>query len=207
MRAPKSAIAIALRELLKRGYVKKKAHPVDKRSSFLLPRPAGTDLLRELESRAVDSYAALGMIRAEDVVLFERFVRGAAIEYYIGGRGLSVRELSSVEIEVARKKTLISYVERADIPIPPSCFLPSNRCVGLYLGVELVGAVELSDGLVPQVENLLCDPKAPPEILRAFLIEAGSDGLKSPVDVTRSIASSFLVPSSDNRTTLGLLIR
>jgi hypothetical protein len=207
MDTPKPALAIALRELLQRGYILKTQSALDKRSFFLSPRPKGWSILAQMEHTALERYSSLSGLAERDVELLERLVRGAAVDYHLIRRGLTVAPLPRQEMSETRRAALQFYLDRGVREIPVSVFPPDARCVGMYRANELIAAVEFEDARERVVQNLFHEQRTLPETMRAFIAYAADEKLKSCVRVSHTEVSAFLTAQKGYQTVLGLLFR
>jgi DNA-binding MarR family transcriptional regulator len=209
----RNGIALALRKLMRLKLLYKKKNLLDSRSDLLNCSSAGFTLVSRTEDAAANSFKNLSVLIESEVQLVERFIRGAAQDFYIFQQAFKVLPLSSPQqVQVARRALLKQLTESSDLSIPGRLFCESNLCAGLFREQELYAAIELSrreatNSTVEKLINLVVIHPLHPDSVRSFLLKAIKSGLmSSPLD-SESLHHNLLSPQSSVSSSLGELFR
>ncbi|MCB0335203.1 MAG: MarR family transcriptional regulator [Bdellovibrionales bacterium] len=202
--AERSIVSLALKSLLNQRLISKEAKASDTRSSYLSCTRKGFGVISKVEASAVSSFSTYRNLASSDLNLLEKFIRGAALDFFVSREGLTVQSLlTSADIHVARERFVASYLKNK-LPLPGVLFAESNSNWGLFRGERLVAALSY-DKRSKGVVNLMLDDGLHFDAARGFLLKA----LKHPLDQDYRIKSdspaACLVPSSEVSSTLGRL--
>lgn len=204
----KSAVAVALAELERQGYVMREQKIDDGRVYHLRPKQSAFNLARTLELQAIKSYQNLTNVSREEVEIIERWIRGAAYHFHIARRGLTIKRLTEQsELSPARELLARFYLSNKHLfQIPEVMLARQGDIYGLYANTKLSSVVEFKPGKSREIVNFATDQTLSSESLRAFVLAACDRTLASPVIVPDGPFAYYLKPHKCMRTALGMLI-
>jgi DNA-binding MarR family transcriptional regulator len=207
-------MATVLRSLLDQELIFKSMNPADSRSDLIHCTKRGLRLVTKVENTALKSLSRLSSLSLREVELVERFIRGAALDFFLYQRNFRVTPiLESQELQRARRLMVVEMSSAEySTPLPSTLFSEANTCIGLYQSSELVAAVELQEGegnLEKRytLVNLYLTRGLHPDTVRAFIAKGLNSGLTSSLDVEVGEYRDMLRPSATVSSTLGALFR
>ncbi len=208
----RTAMAVSLRSLKEKSLVLKKTSLDDSRSELIHCTKLGFRLVTKIENVAIRDFLPMPSLDIEEVNLVERFIRGAALDFFLYQRRLEInpiREESDFQL-VRRLQVLEISSPRYLRKLPGSLFSEENICIGLYHRAELLAAMELKeypskDSKSYRLVNLYSSQNLHPDSVRAFIVAATKSKLTSPVDIELGEYEEALRPSDMVSSTLGTL--
>ena len=213
-------ITIALRTLQKFGYVSKKTNRLDRRSDLLSCGPTGLSLIQKIETLASKRLHAAGEITSSEVSLAERFIRGAALDFFLSQQGLEVRELRTESEFQSARRAMINRIQTFPAQyVSGYLFSEDSRCLGLFYNEELCAAAECRGSKCvseprTKLVNLVNLSQLHPDSVRGFILRVVGSDLTTPIDKILTFGgavpeakTSNLAPENTVSSSLGELFR
>jgi DNA-binding MarR family transcriptional regulator len=208
----RTAIAVTLRVLKEKSLILKKKSPNDSRSELIHCTKLGFRLIAKIENLAVRDFESLSSDDIEDVILVERFIRGAALDFFLHQRQLAVTPIKEErDFQLVRRLKMLEICSpNYSKKVAGSLFSEENLCVGLYQDANLLAAIELKENSSKNsnkytLVNLFSSENLHPDSVRALIVSATKSKLTSPIDIELREYAEILRPSPMVSSTLGAL--
>jgi DNA-binding MarR family transcriptional regulator len=207
LKVHKVALSLALKHLAKEGFTSKRRDCDDSRVYYVTATAKGFAAVKAIEHAAACAFPVFKKLSEQDVLLVERWIRGAAAFFFIDMQDLCVERLEDPQLLQCARAAQVSYLsENLNQPLPQFLYFEGHECFGLFDKTrQLVAASEYSTNRkVITVHNSFFHPSLHPDTARAFALVALECLGENPSAYVRGIGAwDGLRPLSSVTSSLG----
>lgn len=175
LKVHKVALSLALKHLAKEGFTSKRRDRNDSRVYYVTATAKGFAAVKGIEDAAARTFLVFKKLSEQDVLVVERWMRGAAAFFFIDMQGLCVKRLEDPQLLQCARAAQVSYLsENLNQLLPQFLYCEGHECFGLFDTTQhLVAACEYSTNRkVMTVHNFFFGSRLHPDTARAFVLVA-----------------------------------